>query len=177
MQSKSLVTNNFNCVDLNSILKHFIKPLCFFLEAPEARKTLLCSARSILQKIQDSIQQHVSIPGLLVYISQKSELLSDGEAYHLKRKDFSTKQKTLLLVNYIANRKKTPVERLYLCLLDSYNQPGMEGHYIVAQQLRDCGETSDSALVADGLYELGLCWSAVTLMLIVYVCILQVIHC
>ena len=120
----------------------------FIFEAPEARKTLLRNSRSILQKVQQSIEQHVSIPGLLVYISQKSDLLSAKEVHHLKRKDFSTRQKAVLLVNYIADRKKTPVERLYLCLLDSYNEPGMEGHYVVARQLRDCGETSHSSAVA-----------------------------
>ena len=107
--------------------------------AQEAREKLLVNARRILQGIQESIEEHVSIPGLLKHISKRSGLLVEKEVYHLKRSDFSLRQKSLLLVSYIADRKKTPVERLYLSLLDSCKDPGMEGHYAVAQQLKSIG--------------------------------------
>ena len=105
----------------------------------EAREKLVNNARRILQNVQGSIEEHVSIPKLLEQISKRSSLLVEKEVYHLERSDFSQKQKSLLLVSYIASRKKTPVERLYLCLLDSYKDPGMEGHYVVAQQLKSFG--------------------------------------
>ena len=106
----------------------------------EAREKLFVNARRILQNMHTSIEEHVSIPGLLKHISKRENLLHDQEIYHLKRPDFSPRQKSLLLVSYIADRKKTPVERLYLCLLDSCKEPGMEGHYDVAQQLKSFGE-------------------------------------
>ena len=137
-----------------------VRNLSWFI-VQEARDKLLNNARKILQNVQGSIEEHVSIPKLLEPISKRSSLLVEKEIYHLKRSDFSPKQKSLLLVSYIANRKKTPVERLYLCLLDSYKEPGMEGHYVVAQQLKSFGNI---------LIKLNRCKTSVHLLSCIFLC-------
>ena len=97
------------------------------------------NSTTLLRSVHMEVYNMIHIKEILSFLLDRS-LLTSGELHQLKREDFDHGQKTMLLAGFINTKPKTRVERFYLCLLDSYTRPGLEGHYQLARKIREACE-------------------------------------
>lgn len=92
-----------------------------------------------MRTIHIEMSSMIHIKDILSFLLER-HLLTSAEVHDLRREDLDHNLKTLSLTGFICNKPKSPIERFYLCLLDSYTRPGLEGHYQLARIIRETCE-------------------------------------
>ena len=93
------------------------------------------NCQAILNDTQVDMNDMLDLHSILPHLASRG-LLTQRDREYLGNSDVPTDTKILNLSTIVHKKGKNALSKLYLCLLDSWERPGLQQHYFLAHTIR-----------------------------------------